>query len=260
MFDINTITRQTPFFIMVFIRISAFIAFVPFFDNRNFLFSVKIGFALLITLLIYPTVPVAIWKIPKHVPGFLLAVSQEVLVGILMGLAFMILLFGLQLAGRMVGFQMAFSMANVVDPAFGANANVLSVLLVLLGTLLVVTMGGDHYLLYSLSKSFDVLVPGSISVSKSLIIDLSSMVIDAFEIGFKLAAPAIILLLCIDVTLGLIGKTSTKMQIFFVGLPLKISIGLISISIILGFVLSIWGKEIHKLPEQLIRLFSFMRA
>jgi flagellar biosynthesis protein FliR len=177
-----------------------------------------------------------------------------------MGLTFMVILFALQFAGRMVGFQMAFSLANVVDPAFGENANVLSVFLVLLGTLLAVTLGADHYLLLTMSKSFEILAPGGMAVSQALINDLSALVVKAFVIGFKLSAPAIILLLCIDVTLGLIGKTSTKMQIFFVGLPLKISVGLFSITIILAFVLSVWGKEVSHLPEYLLRFFHLMRG
>jgi flagellar biosynthetic protein FliR len=260
MIDLNTIVAQAPYFMMVFIRLSAFMTFVPFFENRNFIMPIKVGFAFLFSLVLFPAIPVSSWTIPDNVPGFMLTVIQEIMVGVLMGLAFMVVLFALQLAGRMVGFQMAFSLANVVDPAFGENANVLSVFLVLLGTLLAVTMGADHYLLLTISKSFEILAPGSMVVSQAVINDLSALVIKAFVIGFKLSAPAIILLLCIDVTLGLIGKTSTKMQIFFVGLPLKISVGLFSISIILGFVLSLWGKEVSNLPVYLLRLFHLMRG
>jgi flagellar biosynthetic protein FliR len=258
--DINTIVAQAPYFMVVFIRISAFMAFVPFFENQNFLIQVRVGFAFLLSLLIFPTISFANWVIPNNVLGFALVVSQEILVGILMGLTFLILLFGLQLAGLTVGFQMAFSMANVVDPSFGENTNVLSVLLVMTGTLMVLALGIDHYLLLSLGKSFDLVVPGSITVTKKLITEMSVLVIKAFEIGFRLAAPAIILLLCIDVTLGLIGKTSTKMQIFFVGLPLKIAVGLFSMTLILGFVLSIWGKEAMKLPEYLLVFFKLMKV
>jgi flagellar biosynthetic protein FliR len=257
--NLETVTAQVPYFLVVFIRISAFIGFVPFFNNQNFFMMVKVGLAFLLTVLLYPSISLSSWVIPNHTLGFLLVVTQEVLVGILMGLAFLIVLFGLQLAGRMVGFQMAFSMANVVDPTFGANANVLSVFLVMLGTMLLIALGGDHFLLYSLDRSFDILTPGSIAVTRNLLNDLSAMVIKSFEIGFKLAAPAVILLLCIDLTLGLIGKTASKMQIFFVGLPLKISIGLFGISLMLGFVLSVWGKEVAKLPEFLLRLFKLMR-
>ncbi|MCP5053657.1 MAG: flagellar biosynthetic protein FliR [bacterium] len=255
----ENIIDKIPYFMLVFIRISAFMAFVPFFNNMGFTASVKVGFAFLVSLLLFPTISYTSWVIPSNIPGFLLLVTQEVLVGILMGLTFLILLFGLQLAGRIIGFQMAFSLANVVDTTFGSNANVLSVMLVMLGTMLIIALNGDHYFLYSLKRSYDVLVPGTIGITKALINDLSAMIIHSFEVGFKLASPAVILLLCIDLTLGLIGKTATKMQIFFVGLPLKISVGLFSFTLVMGFVVSLWGKDVVKLPQYLFDFFKLMR-
>ncbi len=257
---LETIVAQAPRFMLVFIRISAFMLFVPFFNNQNFLSTAKVVLAFTLALLLFPTISHSSWVMPTHIPGFILSVTQEILVGILMGLAFLILLFGLQLTGRLIGFQMAFSMANVVDATFGASANVLSVFLVMLGTMLIIALKGDHYLLYCLNKSFEILTPGHMAVTKALIKDLSVMIVNAFEVGFKLASPAVILLLCIDVTLGLIGKTASKMQIFFVGLPLKISIGLFSFTLVIGFVLGIWGEEVAKFPEYLLRFFSLMRV
>lgn len=256
----DQILAQAPYFMIVFIRMGAFIAFVPFFNNQNFIMPIKIGFAFLISFLLFPSIPTASWVIPGNVPGFIFLVSMEILVGILMGLTFLIILFGLQLAGRMLGFQMAFSLANVVDVTFGANANVLSVFMVILGTMLIVAMGGDHYLLHSIRRSYDVLTPGSMAITRPILQELSRLMSHAFAVGFKLAAPAVIILLCIDLTLGLIGKTATKMQIFFVGLPLKISMGLFSFSLILGFIASIWAKDILKFPEIIIRLFTAMRT
>lgn len=254
------VIAKAPYFMIVFIRMGAFIAFVPFFNNQNFIMTIKIGFAFFISLLLFPSMSTAKWVIPTDTLGFLYLVTMEIMVGILMGLAFLILLFGLQLAGRMLGFQMAFSMANVVDTTFGDNANVLSVFMVVMGTMVIIAMGGDHYLLYSIDRSFDTLAPGTLLVSRPLLNELSRLVVHAFEVGFKLSAPAVILMLAIDLTLGLIGKTASKMQIFFVGLPLKIAIGLFGFSLILGFVASIWAKDIPKFPEIFFRLFNSMRT
>lgn len=254
------IIAKAPHFMIVFIRMGAFIAFVPFFNNQNFLMTIKVGFAFFISLLLFPTMSTANWVIPTDTLGFLYVITMEILVGILMGLAFLILLFGLQLAGRMLGFQMAFSMANVVDTTFGANANVLSVFMVIMGTMIIVAMGGDHYLLYSINRSFDALAPGTLLVTRPLLNELSRLIVHAFEVGFKLASPAVILMLAIDLTLGLIGKTASKMQIFFVGLPLKIAIGLFGFSLILGFIASVWAKDIPKFPEIIFRLFNTMKT
>jgi flagellar biosynthesis protein FliR len=256
---LESIASQAPLFVLIFIRIGAFMAFVPFFNNNNYIMQAKVGFVFFLTMLLFPAIPKETWTVPGHLPGLLLVMTMEVVVGILMGLTFLIILSALQLAGRMVGFQMAFSMANAADPAFGTNSNVLSVLLVLVGTMIFISLRGDHYMLYSLMRSFDILVPGTIVVTHNLINELSRMILKSFEVGFKLASPAVVLLLCIDVTLGLIGKTASKMQIFFVGLPLKIAVGLFSVTLIMGFVLTIWGKEALRFPEYIFRLFQFMR-
>ncbi len=144
----ETYTVHITYFMLVFIRISAFMAFVPFFNNQGFISTVKVAFAFLVSILLFPTISYTSWVVPTNIPGFLLTVTQEILIGILIGLTFLILLFGLQLAGRIIGFQMAFSMASVVDSTFGSNANVLSVFLVMLGTMLIIVLNGDHYLLY----------------------------------------------------------------------------------------------------------------
>lgn len=250
---------QAPLFFLVFIRISAFLTFVPFFNDPNFIINPKVVFAFFVSLLIFPAISTTSWVIPSNILGLLFMVTQEIFVGILIGLIVMILLFILQFTGHLLGFQMAFSMANVIDSTFGENSNVLSVLMMLVGTMLLISIGGDHYLLYSLKSSFELLPPGSFTVTKPLLKELSMYIVHAFEVGFKLAIPAIILLLCIDFTLGLIGKTSTKMQIFFVGLPLKISIGLFMFTFITGFIATIWTEEIVKIPGFLVELFKLMR-
>lgn len=182
----------------------------------------KVALAFLLALLLFPTLSLSSWILPDNIPGFIWLVTAEILVGIVMGLVFMIMVFALQLAGRMLGFQMAFSMATVVDTTFGENSSIISVFMVLVGTMMIIAVGGDHYLLYTLSHSFEVLVPGHFASTKPLLKEFSKYLMHSFEVGFKLSAPAIILLLCIDITLGLIGKTAQKMQIFFVGLPLKL--------------------------------------
>lgn len=250
---------QAPYFLIVFTRVTAFLAFIPFFNSKGFIRPVKATFAFILTMLMFPTVPIDKWHIPTDILGFIWLLTGEILVGILMGLALMILLFALELAGRIIGFQMAFSMANAMDATFGTNTNILSVLMLMVGTMIIITTGGDHYLIISLSKSFQVLHPGTFSSTQPLLDILSKLMSYAFDLGFRLAAPAIILLLAIDLTLGLIGKTAQKMQIFFVGLPLKIGVGLFCFTFILGFVDTVWAKDIHKYPAIMMNLFKAIR-
>lgn len=255
------ILARAPYFVIIFIRLESFMLFVPFFDNPNFsAIPIQSGFAFMISLLLFPTIPTTSWVIPNNLLSYMFMMASEIMVGILIGLVLVIFLFALQLAGRMLGFQMAFSMANVVDVTFGSDTNVISVFMVMVGTMIFITLGGDHSLLYALKQSFTALPPGSLTVTQPFLNELSRLVEHAFVVGFKLSAPAVILLLCIDLTLGLIGKTAAKMQIFFVGLPLKIAFGLFGFALILGFIAEVWAKDIPGVPAFIMRLFYLGRG
>lgn len=255
------ILARAPYFMIVFIRLESFLLFVPFFDNPNFsAIPIQTGFAFMIALLLFPAISTGHWVIPDNLLGYMYMMASEIMVGILMGLVLVILLFALQLAGRMLGFQMAFSMANVVDVTFGSDTNVLSVFMVMIGTMIFIAVGGDHYLLLTLKQSFTTLPPGAMTVTKPFLVELSKLVQHAFIVGFKLSVPAVILLLSIDVTLGLIGKTAAKMQIFFVGLPLKIAFGLFSFALIVGFIAEVWAKDIPGIPGVIISLMALLRG
>jgi flagellar biosynthetic protein FliR len=244
---------------IVFIRFSAFVVMVPFFKNKNFSMVLKIAFAFIISLLVFPSLNISDWYIPENLLGFIIFILEEFVIGILMGLVILIILFILELIGHLVGFQMAFSMARAVDSTTNTQTNVIGVIFIWVGTMVFLAMGGDHYLLYSIKESFSVITPGHIIVTRILISELSNMIVNSFVMGFKMASPAIIVLLSIDITLGIIGKTASKMQIFFVGLPLKISMGLFIVTFILGFIKLIWSGVIDNLPEIFGNLFQFMR-
>lgn len=241
-------------------RLSAFLVFVPFFNNQNFILPIKVGFGFLVSLLIFPCISYTQWNIPVDMMSLILIFFREAFVGILIGLTILILLFGLQLGGRMMGFQMAFSMARAMDPMSGENTNILAVFLVMFGTIVFLTLGGDHYALTIVKESFELMPPGEMVVTKDFLKELSNLFVHSFSIGFRLASPAIIMLLCVDITLGLLGKTNTKMQIFFVGLPLKIAMGLFSFTIILGLAVALWGKDIHLLPKTIFNFFELMKV
>ncbi len=253
------IIQNIPLFMIVFIRFSAFMGMVPFFKNRNFTMTLKISFAFLIAVLVFPSLDVSAWIIPQDMLSFMILIGGELLVGFLMGLVMLIIIFTLELVGHLVGFQMAFSMARAVDSTTDTQTNVIGVILIWVGTMILLSMGGDHYLLYSLRNSFLVIPPGHIVVTRDLINELSKMTINSFVMGFKMASPAIIVLISIDITLGIIGKTASKMQIFFVGLPLKIALGLFMVTLVLGLVQVIWSVRIENLPETFNNLFKMMR-
>lgn len=246
---------------VVWVRITAFLAFVPFFNStRSVAVFFKTASGFLLSILLVGSVSPSSWQLPTGLVSLLTVLAGEALTGILIALVVMILIMVLQMLGDIMGFQMAFSMARVVDATMGEQNNVISVFLVTIGTMIFLTIGGDHLLLLSLRKSFEIVPPGQLAAGKDLADLLVKWISRMFELGVKVAFPGIVLLLAVDLVLGLIGRTASKMQIFFVGLPLKITLGLYALVVGTGFVITVWSREASQLPQWLGRFFGLLRA
>lgn len=263
MTEINFSLLTAPLLPMmvIWVRVTSFLAFVPFFNAaRTSAVMFKTALALVISVLIVNALPTANWQVPSHVLAFLIFLSGEVMVGILISLIVTTLFMILQILGHILGYQMAFSMAKMIDTTMGEQSDVISVMLVSIGTVILIAVGGDHLLIWSLYKSFEIVPPGHLLIGKDLLDFLVGFVTRSFELGVKVAFPGIILLLSVDLVLGLIGRTASKMQIFFVGLPLKISLGLYILIIGLGYVMAVWRREIAQIPQLIGQALDLMRT
>ncbi len=250
---------QAPLFMIVFVRTSMIFATAIFFNNRSIIAPVKAALILIISFLLFPVLPTANWIIPGELPGFLIFLLQEMVVGILIGYAIVILFMAIELAGRLLSFQMSFSMASTFDPTFGEQIDLVGAFLVFFSTLIFLLLGGDHLVLKTLAISFVMLPPGQVATGGNLIQLLIKLLNNAFLTGFKLASPAIVILLLVDLVLGIVGKASSKMQIFFLGMPLKVAVGLFCITGVLGFIITVWGRDVSHLPEAMSQMLELAR-
>lgn len=256
----DDVAAKMPVLLVILLRVSAVLVAVPFFGQRVFSVGIKMAFAFLVSLLLLPAAPAAGWPLPGSVLGLVAFLLQELVVGLSVGLTVLLLLTAIEVVGQLLSFQMAFSMSTVLDPTMGAQSNVISAVLVMAATLLFLMLGGDHIVLGALAKSFQVLPPGSLRVSRGALDLLHRLLSHALTTGVQLAAPVVILLLAVDFTLSLVSRAAAKMQIFFVGLPLKIALGLVGTGLLLGVVLNVWTREVNDLPRWLSSLFRLLRA
>jgi flagellar biosynthetic protein FliR len=251
---------RLPFLLVILVRVTAVMVAVPFFNQPIFLNGVKLAFAFLLSLLLLPAVPTTGWALPVSLPGLIVLLLQELAIGLAIGLIVLIVLSAMEVLGQLMSFQMTFSMSTVLDPTLGVQSNVISVLLVMLAALLFIMLGGDHFVLQTLARSFRVLPPGQLTVTRGAVDLYSRLVTHAMTVGFQLAAPAVVLQLSVDFTLSLVSKTAAKMQIFFVGMPLKLALGLVGMGLLLGTVLKVWSREVAGLPALFSTLFRLLGA
>jgi flagellar biosynthesis protein FliR len=212
-------------FLLIFVRITTFMVTVPVFSGRQIPAFYKIGLSFVLSIL---CIGVAADPLKDATLGtYILLILKEFLVGIVLGFAASILFYAVQLAGSMIDLQVGFSMASIVDPNSGISTNLTGRFKDLLAVLVLLSTNGHHLFIQAIMSSFDwVKLPNFVptftdgSISTFLLECLTKM----FMIGFMMAAPVIGTLFIVDAALGIVARTVPQMNIFAVGMPLKILI------------------------------------
>ena len=234
-------------FLLVLLRTSTLLITLPFFSSQNIDNLVKAGFALSLAVLLSPVVRLDPQLLPRDLIGVGMLGLQEVMIGGILGLSVRLLMTSVQIMGQLVGFQMGFAVANVIDPMGGGQVAVLAQFVYLMTLLVMLVVGGHYYFFMALADSFVLVPPGSFAFSHSLMDQIMSLAVRMFSLAIRLGAPVIGALLFTQVTLGVLAKTVPQMNILMVGFPITISVGLIFLSLTPDRAVARHGQHIPKL-------------
>ena len=166
-----------------------------------------------------------------HAPGALFAaVLREAAVGATLGLGVLLAFAGFSLAGRLVDVQVGFGMAQVVDPLTRARLPIVSAVFGLLAAVFFFLVDGHHALLRGIAFSVERFPPGAGANGAAAAEPLLRQGASLFTLGFALAAPVVLGLLLLEFVLGVIARNLPQMNMFVLGLPAKILVGLVALS------------------------------
>ncbi len=210
-------------FLLIFVRITAFMVTVPLFSGRQIPAVYKIGFSAVLGILCAGLIKEPIASLPQWT--LILLILKEFCVGIVLGLTATILLHSVQLAGAVLDMQIGFSMASLFDPNFGTTSQLTGRFKHILAILVLLATNGHHLLIQGILASFDWIsleqtIPAWFDGRLSLFI--LECVKQMFMIGFMMAAPILGAMFLADVALGILAKTVPQLNIITVAPPLKI--------------------------------------
>ncbi|HPC02712.1 MAG TPA: flagellar biosynthetic protein FliR [Syntrophales bacterium] len=246
-------------FLLVFLRTLSMIAFIPIFGERVVPAQVKGILAFLLAFVLYPFLGREI--VPGEVPGLvalLLGMSGEVLIGMVAGIMVRFIFAGVQFAGEMIGFQMGFSIANVIDPVSSLQVSLISQLQYYMAFLLFLALDGHHGFLLALAESFRTVPPLAFSFSGGLMEMILETSKGLFILAVKLSAPVIAVLVFTHVALGLVARTVPQINVFIVGFPIQIALGLLFLALSSGFVLAALESDFLGFSGVLRQAFRLM--
>lgn len=211
-------------FLMILMRIASFINVAPFFSMTSAPQRVKLGLSVFIALLIYTAAPL---EIPEYssIAEYTLIILKECVAGLLIGFSAFLCFSAIFFAGRMIDMEIGMSMASMFDPTTRTQVSVSGNLYYYLLLILMTITDMHLFLLRALVDSFQVIPIGGVR-PEGLYDTLIGFFGDYFNIGFRLMLPIFAVTLILNVVLALLAKVSPQMNMFAVGIQLKVLVGL----------------------------------
>lgn len=217
---------QFHVFLLVLLRVSALLMVAPIFGHRTWLARAKVGLAFTVSIILYPLVAETTPEIPAGVLPYALMMIKEILMGVVMGFVVLLLFVGIQFAGQLAGLQMGFGIVNVIDPQSSNHVSIMGQFLNVLAILLLLSLNGHHTILTGLVTSFETIPLGGVELKVGLMYKMITLTTQVFVIAIQISAPIMTALFLVTAALGVLARTVPQMNVFMVGFPVQITVGL----------------------------------
>lgn len=228
-FPFELLTDQINHTAFIMARVGALLFVAPIFSEKVISTRLRTLLALLVALLIGPSVSNASVSLTSW--GGVWMLMKQVIIGASLGLTVQLLFAAVRLCGEIIGMQMGLSFATFFDPNSG-NSPVISRFLNVLAMLLFLSINGHLWLLAMLAESFSILPVDTALLHTGGFLSLVSSAGVIFSQGLMLGLPIVVLLLCMNMTLGLLNRLTPQLSIFVVGFPLTLTAGMLALLLI----------------------------
>lgn len=246
--------EQILLFVLLTARAGGLAATAPFLSGRMMPRNIRVLVVLVLALMMVPIAPTL--ALPNATSALVAMMATEILVGLALGFTAQLFVTIFQMAGELIGNQMGFGMARLIDPQSGASSSLMSQWFWVIAMALFLTLGGPALLLRTLSASLELVPPGFARIDGDTAHALVRFGSDAMSSALRIAAPAVGILLCTSLGLGILSRTVPQMNVFIVGFPLKITAGVVGVALSLPFVLDLARRELTVLTDRLAAILA----
>ena len=231
-------------FIFPFVRILALVASAPILGNRQVLARVKIGMALLLTIIIAPTLSVQTDVDPASAVG-LFMLLQQLLAGLAMGFTMRLIFTAVEMSGDLAGMQMGLGFASFFDPMNASFTPVVAQFLGIIAALAFLGMDGHLYMLAALAESFQTFPISSAIPTAMALHTLAAWGGSIFTYALQLSMPVIGALLITNLALGILTRSAPQLNIFAIGFPITLVVGFAALALSLPYLAPLLDRITH---------------
>lgn len=231
-FDEAQIAQWLSPIIWPFLRVLAVFTSAPVLSSRAFPMRAKIGLSLLVALAIQASLPEAP-VVSFNDPAALAVVIQQVVIGLSIGFAVRLVFAAVELAGEVVGFQMGLNFAAFFDPSMNSQSSAVARFFAQIASLLFVVMNGHLMVMMAVTQSFVAFPVSPHFLDALAAMQLQNLGAELFASAMWIALPMVGILLFTNMALGIISRVSPQMNIFAIGFPITLVVGIVGIAVTL---------------------------
>lgn len=222
-------------FLLIIVRISTFVYTAPILSLKNIPQKVKIGLSLFISIVIANSVPITSIEYDGIIK-YATLVIKEAVAGALMGYFANISYYILAFVGQQIDQGIGFSMANVMDPITKIQVTITSNFYGYMVLLMMLITNLHHYFIYAIVDSFKLVHLGNVNIDFNIYNLMLKFVINYFIIGFRITLPIFASILIVNIVMAVLAKVAPQMNLFAIGIQLKLIIGLIILTFMIAYI------------------------
>lgn len=250
-FNQNTI----EYLLLILVRISAFVFIAPFYGDRAVPARVKISISLWITILLFYTMPVMEVEY-NTVVDFAIVVVKESITGLVIGFSAFICTTIIHFSGKIIDMEIGLSMAQIFDPSTNTSTGLTGSLYSYLLMLFMIVSNMHIFLLNAIVDSYKLIPINSVTIGEGMYTTVTGFISQYIMIGFRIVLPIFAAMLLLNCVLGIMARIAPQMNMFAVGIQLKVMLGLF-IMFITVTVLPTLADYIFTVMQETVRNFMY---
>jgi len=249
--DISFLPALAAAFMLVFARIGTMIMLLPGLGEVSVPVRLRLTVALLLAALLLPLHRDAYQIDLTSIGPVLILFAEELLIGALLGTTARLTISALQVTGSIVAQQLGLGFVTAVDPTQGQQGVIVGNFLTILGITLIFATDLHYLVIGALDDSYTLFRPGEVPLTGDMAALITRTIEGAFRIGVQLSAPFLVFGLLFSLALGLLSRMMPQMQVYFVGIPLSIMVGLVIFVLVIGAMMTTYLVYVEDVLHQL---------
>ncbi len=252
------LTNGIDVFLLVFVRMTGLFVISPIFGRRNIPVYLKIGVSFLTALILINTIKIDKLDYYDNIYQYTFLVFKEFIVGIILGYVSYLIFTAVYIAGQLIDMQIGFGMVNVIDPVSNIQIPITSNFYFIVSILVLLALNGHHIIIRALFESYKYISIGGETFNVSLMNDIVRIFGEVFLLGFKISAPVVAAMLITDIALGVISKSIPQLNVFMVGMPAKIILGILVMVLTMPIFISLIEALVNGMDSQMYQIIKDM--